>query len=63
MTRLPCVRDSVALLDAAVESSKVGDTATALTHLLAAAEALDAENRPSDARRVRDLARSLGVSR
>jgi hypothetical protein len=62
LTRLPCVR-SVALLDAAVESSRGGDKPTAVTHLLAAAEALDAENRPNDARRARDLARSLGDSR
>ena len=60
MTRLPCL-DRVPHLRL-LDSSAEGDYATALTHLLAASGALEAAGRPNDARKVRDLARSLGLT-
>lgn len=54
---------AAALLDAAIVSSREGDTATAQTHLLAAALALEAEGRTADARVARDLALSYGADR
>lgn len=65
MTRLPCLVERephLRLLDQAIDASAEGDDATALTHLLAASGALEAAGRPNDARKVRDLARSLGVT-